>query len=98
MENFTTELKNKTDNQDCDTQSLAVEVGDSQHNEINDDNTSNSNITIHWSKENNIVGIPIVECLVNYVKHQIIITEVNFNPKQVKFTKLYDNIKLRLEV
>lgn len=47
--------------------------------------------TVDSNVENPIISIPIVECLINVRKNQIIISQVNFNPADTKVLKLFVN-------
>lgn len=55
------------------------------------DITNDSDVTLQSCHENPIIGIPIVECPVNYRKNAIIIAEVEFNYRPLKVLKLYNS-------
>lgn len=88
IENFNKQLDPNLDrNQNQNgSQSVVVETGDI-------DNTENavedSDETVHSNVENPVVSIPIVDCPVNFGKNQIVMSEVNFAPAEIRRILLY---------
>lgn len=85
--------KDTSKNQQQENSSVIAEAGDID--EVT--NLDEDDATIHSDLENPVIGIPIVECPVNYGKHQIIISEVNFAPAKPSKIKLF-NTKERISV
>lgn len=74
IENLIKKLENTNDRNVDDIQSVLAEPGDLDI-PINDDEDDH---TIHSSIEHPVIGIPIIECPVNYGKNQLIISQVKF--------------------
>jgi Reverse transcriptase (RNA-dependent DNA polymerase). len=66
-------------------ESVVAEAGDLDNQEISE----NDDATVHSNHENPIIGVPIVDCPVNFGKNQIIISQVNFAPADPSVIKLY---------
>lgn len=76
-----------TSKNNIDNESLIVEL-DSEDENL-DDETDDQ--TVHSNENNPVVGIPIVECPVNYGMNQIFVSEINFDPPVPTVKKLFGN-------
>lgn len=59
----------------------------------NDQRMLETDATIHSSKENPIIGIPILEKPLNYFKNQIVLSEVNHPPNEPIINKLHNSFQ-----
>lgn len=84
VENFNQSLQQNQNETPSENQSVIVETGD-----LDNPENAEEDETVHSNVENPIVGIPIIDCPVNYGKNQIIISEVNFAPAEPTRVTLY---------